>query len=63
MGMLQALKRRILELSPEQLAELRDWFAAFDSETWDGQFEADVRAAKPDEQRGAPASSQGDSRH
>jgi hypothetical protein len=62
MGMLQALKRRILELSPEQLAELRDWFAAFDSETWDGQFQADIRAAKPGEPVDTPPSKD-DPRH
>ncbi len=54
MGMLQALKRRILELSPEQLSELRDWFASFDSETWDGQFQADIRAAQPEKSPETP---------
>ena len=31
-----------------EMAELREWFAAFDAEAWDRQFEADVRAGKLD---------------
>jgi hypothetical protein len=30
------------------MAELRQWFATFDAEEWDRQFEADVRAGKLD---------------
>jgi hypothetical protein len=30
------------------MAQLREWFAAFDAEAWDRKFEADVRAGKLD---------------
>ena len=33
-------------LTPQQLAEFRDWFARFDAERWDRHFEADVVAGK-----------------
>ena len=36
------------ELSSEELAKFRQWFAAFDAEAWDRQFEADVKAGKLD---------------
>ena len=35
-------------LSPEELAKFRSWFAGFDAETWDQQFEADVAAGRLD---------------
>ena len=34
--------------SPEELAAFRRWYAAFDAEVWDRQFEADVKAGKLD---------------
>ena len=33
-------------LSREDLARFRSWFADFDAEAWDRQFEADVAAGR-----------------
>ena len=46
MGKVESIENQIQELSPEELAALRDWFAKFDAEAWDRQFEADVQAEK-----------------
>ena len=48
MGKVEKIEREIKDLSPEEMTELREWFAAFDAETWDRQFEADIRAGKLD---------------
>ena len=48
MGKVEKLEREIQDLSPEEMTELREWFAAFDAQAWDRQFEADVRAGKLD---------------
>ena len=48
MGKVEKIEQQIQGLSPEELSELREWFAAFDAESWDRQFEADVRAGKLD---------------
>jgi hypothetical protein len=48
MGKVEKIERDIKSLSPEEMSELREWFAAFDAEAWDRQFEADVHAGKLD---------------
>jgi hypothetical protein len=48
MGNVKEIERQILELSGEEFAELRAWFAEEDAKAWDAQFEADVRAGKLD---------------
>ena len=48
MGKIEVLERQVQELSAEELAEYRRWFAEFDAEIWDRQFEADVKAGKLD---------------
>jgi hypothetical protein len=48
MGKVEKIEREIQDLSAEEMTELREWFAAFDAEAWDRQFEADVRAGKLD---------------
>ncbi|MBS0327439.1 MAG: hypothetical protein JSS46_12985 [Proteobacteria bacterium] len=40
------LERQVQGLSPDELATFRRWFAAFDGEIWDRQFESDVKAGK-----------------
>ncbi len=45
-GTLKEIQKAIAALSPEERAELRRWFEAFDAEQWDAQFEADVRQGK-----------------
>jgi hypothetical protein len=42
------VEREVQEFSAEEIAKFRQWFAAFDAETWDRQFEADVKAGKLD---------------
>lgn len=42
------IEQRIRSLSVEELIALREWFARFDAELWDRQFEVDVRAGKLD---------------
>jgi hypothetical protein len=48
MGRVENIEGQIQEFSPEELATLRKWFAEFDAEAWDRQFEADVKAEKLD---------------
>jgi hypothetical protein len=48
MGKVEKIEREIQDLSPDEMTELREWFAAFDAEAWDRQFEADVHAGKLD---------------
>jgi hypothetical protein len=48
MSKIDSIKQQIEKLSPEELATFRPWYAAFDAEVWDRQFEADVKAGKLD---------------
>jgi hypothetical protein len=48
MGKIENLERLIKELSAKELSKFREWFAAFDAEAWDRQFDSDVRAGKLD---------------
>ena len=48
MGKVEKIEQEIKQLSEDELAQLREWFAAFDAEAWDRQFEADVSAGKLD---------------
>ena len=48
MSKVDSIESQIKELSPEELAEFRAWFARFDAEVWDRQLEADVKAGKLD---------------
>ena len=48
MDRVEKVKQEVQELSPEELAAFRRWFAAFDAEAWDCQFAADVKAGKLD---------------
>ena len=43
------IQGQIRGLSPEELRALRVWFAEYDAELWDRQFEADVKAGKLDD--------------
>ncbi|MEO5699060.1 MAG: hypothetical protein ABIS17_17155 [Casimicrobiaceae bacterium] len=42
------LERRIEALSTEDLASFRAWFADFDADRWDRQFQCDVASGKLD---------------
>ncbi len=43
------IERQIEELSSEELAMFRAWYASFDAQAWDEQFTADVEAGKLDD--------------
>lgn len=45
---LQEIELAVSQLSPEELAAFRVWFAEFDAAIWDKQFEADVEKGKLD---------------
>ncbi len=48
MSTVQEIEQAIRALGPQDLAALRDWFAAFDAEIWDRQLEQDVAAGRLD---------------
>jgi hypothetical protein len=48
MSKIEELGKQIEKLSPAELAEFRRWYAEFDAQVWDRQFEADVKAGKLD---------------
>lgn len=48
MGAVEKLELLIKSLSPEELAQFREWFAEFDAQVWDRQIEADTTAGKLD---------------
>ncbi len=48
MSTIQEIEQAIRNLGPRELAALRNWFAAFDSEFWDRQMEQDVAAGRLD---------------
>jgi hypothetical protein len=48
MSKIEAIEKEIQELSEEDLARFRQWFAEFDAELWDRQLERDVAAGKLD---------------
>lgn len=49
MSIVQDIENAIRRLSHEDLAAFRAWFAAFDAEAWDRQFEDDVAAGRLDQ--------------
>jgi hypothetical protein len=46
MSAIQQLEDSIRQLSADELAVFRAWFAKFDAEKWDMQFEDDVEAGR-----------------
>jgi hypothetical protein len=48
MSKVKELEQQVKALSPEELAQFREWFAEFDWAVWDRQLERDVRAGKLD---------------
>jgi hypothetical protein len=46
MSKVEELERQIQGLSADELADFRQWFAAYDAEAWDREFAADVAAGK-----------------
>ena len=48
MTKVETLEREVQDLSPEELAAFRSWFAEYDWQVWDRQLEADVASGKLD---------------
>ncbi|HVS31906.1 MAG TPA: hypothetical protein VMS98_10650 [Thermoanaerobaculia bacterium] len=48
MTKLEALEEEIKKLSPEELAQLRDWLLERDAEEWDREIERDAASGKLD---------------
>jgi len=48
MSKVEILEKQIEGLSAEELARFRQWYAEFDAQAWDRQFEADAKAGKLD---------------
>ena len=48
MGAIEKLELLIKSLSPEELAQFREWFADFDAQVWDRQIAADAAMGKLD---------------
>ena len=48
MSTIKEIERAVTGLSPDDLSRFRAWFAEFDAEAWDRQFEADVAAGRLD---------------
>ena len=48
MGKVADLERQVESLSEDELAAFRKWFAEFDADAWDRQFEADAKSGKLD---------------
>ena len=48
MSTVPEIERAVKELSPEELAKFRQWFAEFDAAQWDLQIERDAASGKLD---------------
>lgn len=48
MHKVEEIEEQIRNLSGAELVEFRKWYAEFDTQAWDRQFEADVKAGKLD---------------
>ncbi len=49
MSTVEDIERAVENLTPEQLAEFRAWFAEYDAALWDKQLEQDVAAGRLDQ--------------
>jgi hypothetical protein len=48
MRSVEEIEKVVANLSPEELAKFREWFASYDAELWDRQLEKDVSEGKLD---------------
>ncbi len=48
MTRVETVEKEVETLSPEELTEFRHWFAAYDAEAWDRQFEHAASSGKLD---------------
>lgn len=49
MSRVEAIEQEVQQLSPQELADFREWFAHYDADAWDRKLEADIEAGKLDE--------------
>lgn len=49
MSSVKEIQDALKELSPQEFAAFREWFARFDATLWDRQFEMDVAAGHLDD--------------
>jgi hypothetical protein len=45
---IETVETEIMQMSAEELATFREWFAEFEADEWDRQFAAHVKAGKLD---------------
>jgi hypothetical protein len=48
MSRLESVENEVKQLTAEELRAFRDWFAEFDANVWDRQFESDIHTGKLD---------------
>ncbi len=60
MRKLEDIEEQIRNLTGTELVEFRKWYAEFDAQAWDVQFEADVKAGKLDKLAEAARKSHGE---
>jgi hypothetical protein len=48
MSTVREIEQAVRALTPDALAEFREWFAAFDADQWDREFEQDARSGRLD---------------
>lgn len=46
MSKVERIEEDVRSLSPDELADFRNWFISYDSALWDKQLERDVKAGK-----------------
>lgn len=49
MSTIEDLERAVRDLQSDELARFRAWFAEFDAQEWDRQFERDANSGKLDQ--------------
>jgi hypothetical protein len=49
MTIVETIEQQVKNLNPEELAEFREWFLAYEWERWDHQLESDAKAGKLDD--------------
>ncbi len=49
MNLLEQIQSKIYELSKEERARLREWFDEFDGDSWDKDFDENVKEKKLDD--------------
>lgn len=48
MGKLEDIQTLIYDLTKDERSRLREWFDEYDGDSWDAQFDSDVKAKKFD---------------